>query len=285
MSCKARMVLVFVLPVLFYVAPVGASAQSTGSHELTLIHPEDEAFDSLLTQNFRGFQDLEDYRAVLPFMVVLRNDTSHSATAYAISWDIQSSGGMVNRLVIEFIQKHHEPKTQIRAFAPGDIRLISPIFNLSPTQYLSQRNALSQKLAVFSPLPPYSSTDIKSIKATVDAAIYDDGAYAGLDRFELLREYQCTRDAERDVAESVLKLKGSEAPVSEIVASLERDAQAGLNANTSRGERDAIYALHRGEEAQALLNLYSRRGLDSLMARAVATTQHPRENISRVSPD
>jgi hypothetical protein len=285
MSSRTGIALVLALSVFSCVAPVGASAQSTGSHQLTLIHPEDANFDVLLTQNFRGFQDLEDYRAVRPFLVLLRNDTSHSTTAYTISWDIQSSGGMVNRLSTEFIQKHYVPKIHTRAFLSGDIRLVSPIFNISPTQYLAQRNALSQKLGVFSALPPYSSTDIKSVKATVDAAIYDDGAYVGIDRFKLLTEYQCIRDAERDIAESMLKLKSSEAPVPDIVAALERDAQAGLTANTSSGERDAIYALHRGEEAQTLLNLYRSGGVESLMSRASAIEQHPRENIARVSAE
>jgi hypothetical protein len=262
-----------------------SSAQTPAPRQLTLIHPDDPDFDTLLNGNFTGVDNLDGYSAIRPYLVLLRNDTAHSIRAYAIAWDIQSSNRMVSRLGDEFVQRHQEPRTRLRAFTPGEIRLVSALFDLSPEEYKSRLPGIIKLLPGWTAHPPFSSTNIKSVSASLDAIIYDDGAYAGPDHFLFLTKYQCIRAAERDLGESLLKLMDSKASDQEILALLQQSAKAGLTANTSGRDRESICALYRGEEAQALLARYRSGGMDSLMTRAWALTQYPREILTRISSE
>lgn len=267
-------------------AVLGASAQTVApARQLTVIHPDDADFDLLMNKNFFTFDGLADYRAIRPFLILLRNDSAHSIRAYAIAWDIVSSNGAVNRFADEFVQRHQEPTARLRAFAPGEIRLVSALFDASPEEFQARLPGITKLLPGWTAHPPFSSTNIKSMSVRLDAIIYDDGTYTGPDRFLLLTKYQCIRAAERDLGESLLKLMDSKAPEGEILALLQQSAQAGLVANTSRRDRESICALYRGEEAQALLAVYTKGGMESLMTRAWALTQHRREELSRVSPE
>jgi hypothetical protein len=61
-----------------------SSAQTPAPHQLTLIHPDDRVFDQLLNTNFPGLDRLDGYPAFRPFLVLLRNDTSHAVRAYML---------------------------------------------------------------------------------------------------------------------------------------------------------------------------------------------------------
>jgi hypothetical protein len=266
------------------VIPISASAQAPASRQLTLIHPDDQDFETLLNGNFPGVERLDGYSIFRPYLVLLRNDTSHFAKGYAVEWETRSSIGTVHRAVNHFVQKHNSAlSTERRAFGPGELRLVSPVFDVSPGEYKVQQNWVATLMSTLSTRPPYALTNTQSLTASMDAVIFADGTYAGTDRHELLLRYHCIRDAERDLAEAVLHLLDAKAPIGDVIALLERDAQAGLAANTSLRDRDSVYALYRGEQAQTLLSLYRRGGVEALMTRAWTLTQHPREKISRVS--
>ena len=281
-SCPKSLSLVFLFCA--SLAPSPSKAQSVPVRQLTLIQPNDPGFDDLLTTNFPGLDSLDGYATYRPFLVLLRNDTLHSARAYSIAWDIQYPGGP-NQIETDFIQKYHQSKAQARAFASGELRLIAPFFNTSPQEYVIRRTIIANRMSAFVNHLPYSASNIKSVSPTVDAAIFDDGLYIGPDRFFLLTRYQCMREVEHDLAEALLKVMDSKGPTDEVVSILQRDIQAGLAANTSSRERAAICALYRGEQAQMLLGLYRTGGVESVFTRAWAMDQRPRETISRALPN
>jgi hypothetical protein len=263
-------------------ASLSAIAQTGASRQLTLKHPGDSDFDAILNARYPGFADLENYRAIRPFLVLMRNDTPHSAMSYAIKWTIQSADGMSHELENHYVQKYFGPATVRRALSPGELRLISPLFNLSPAEFSAGGSGLIQLLSTSSSHPPYSSTNISSITATVDAAIYEDGGAAGPDHFQLIKRYGSIRDAEHDEGASLLTILDSNAAAGEVVAFLQKDIATGQASKTSGGDRDSIYALHRGEEAQTLLALYQRSGIEALRQRATAMATHPRATLSRL---
>jgi hypothetical protein len=275
------------IPLLACMSLLPVSSQTGASRQLTLVHPEDSAFDSLLNANFPGIQNLESYGAIRPFLVVLRNDTSHRGRAYVIQWEIQRSDGMLDGLQAHHIQKPFAPGKDRRTLVPSEVRLISPFFDLSPAEYLAQKSSLGSWMTAHSSLRPYSFVNILTITATVDAVIYEDGTYVGTDRFQLLTRYQALRDAERDESAAVLQLLSANPAPADIVALLERDAQAGLAVKLSPA-RDANtlyvmeYPLQRGYEAQMLLALYRQSGLQALKDRAMVVASYPRETIARL---
>ncbi|MGH9775896.1 MAG: hypothetical protein ACRD50_13215 [Candidatus Acidiferrales bacterium] len=273
--------------IFLWMTPSIASAQSGPSRQLTLVRPGDGGFEQLLNDNYPGFENLDGYAAFRPYLVLLRNDTSHSARAYAIEWNIQSSSGLSHfRARSYFMQEHNAPASMRGAMAPGELRLISSLFDVSPTEYKKRADGIANVLSTFSSHPPYSSANIESVDVSVDAVIYDVGAYVGSDHFQLSMRYQCLRAAEHDVAESVLKLMDAKAPTADVVALLEHEVQAGRAANAGRGRDDQVSecAYYRLKEAQAFLAAYRRGGVDTLMAKAWAVIQHPSEKISPLAP-
>jgi hypothetical protein len=236
---------------------------------LTLIHPDDQDFETILTTNFPGLEELDGYTVFRPYLVLLRNNTLHRARAYGVEWETHSATGMVRRTIAHFVQRYNPALlTERKAFVPGELRLVSPEFDVSPTEYPTKRNWITTVMSLAPTHLPYRLTDTQSVVASVDAAIFDDGGYIGADRHQLLLRYQCQRDAERDMAAAVLQLLDKKASTADIVSLLEQEAHAGLAANTSQVNYDTVYALYRGREAQTFLTLYHREGMETVMTRA-----------------
>lgn len=274
--------------ILLCAAPTTTVAQSGASRQLTLIHPDDQGFDALLNDNFPGFEKLDGYAALRPFLVLLRNDTSHAASAYSLEWDLQTSSGNLNREFVSYIQRDHLLAARF-PFGPGELLLLSPNLAVNPTEYsLWNPGDQAKILSMRASHPPYSSPNIyaASITVVVDAVIYDDGGYAGADHFQLLTKYQAARDAERDEGASVVQLLDSNASIDDVVAALNADAQSGRAARIGLTTAPAVlyayeYALRRGEEAQWLLHVHKRGGgIETLKNRATSMANYPREMIS-----
>ncbi|MGC1604035.1 MAG: hypothetical protein WA748_00825 [Candidatus Acidiferrum sp.] len=262
-----------------------SSAQTLTTHQLTLIHPDDPDFDTLLSANFPGIERLDGYSVVRPYLVLVRNDTAHLPKAYSIEWETKTSEGPTRRTFSDFIERWNPAlATERKALAQNELRLISEAFDVSPAEFVAQKNWIATKMSMLLTHPPYTLLNVQSITVSVDAAVFEDGAYTGADKFQLLLRYQAMRDAERDMAEAVLQLLDAKAPVSDILAFLDRESEAGLAANTSTVSRDSYYALYRGREAQTFRTLYHRGGIETLMTRAWSVAQHPREKIARLAP-
>jgi hypothetical protein len=266
--------------------PSRGSAQTPASRQLTLIHPDDPEFESLLNANFPGIELIEGYAIFRPYLILLRNDSAQEVRAYTIEWQsAKSETGFVRRTEAHFVEKYNPALPSDRgAFAQGELRLISPLFDVSAAEYPAKKSWVELSISTGSTHAPYASTDIKSVTASVDAAIFSDGIIAGADSHKLLLRYQCRREAERDVAAALLKLLDAKASETEVVNFLEGESQAGQQANTSQASHDTVYALFRGQEAQHFLTLYHRGGIEAVMERAWKIGQRRAEKISRQTP-
>ncbi len=273
------LVLPFIVLLSIGLFSLNAQAQTRAIPQPTLIRPGDQEFEVLLHDKFPGIQRLETYRAVRPFLVFLRNNTPHQARAYTIEWEVRAPNGMITRLHTYYIQKHFLPVTERMPLVPGELRLISPLFNLSPSGYDLNRDNIFKIFETFAPYPPYSSVDIESIVSTVDGVIYEDGTFAGADHFQLLTRYQCIRSAERDEGAAVVKLMESTLSADDVISQLKKDAEEGMTANRVKGDYQSMYTLYKSKEAQNLLGRYERGGERALRERAFTMARYPRENV------
>jgi hypothetical protein len=171
------------------------------------------------------------------------------------------------------------------ALAPGELRLVSPNFDVSPKEYQSnhQHNWVVNMMSTRQTHPPYSLTDTQSITSSVDA-VFDDGLCVGADHRQFFERYQREMDAEHDLAEAVLQLLDAKTSEADVAAFLKNELDANTAASTSQGGDASIYAFHRARHAQELLTLHRRGGIENVMTRAWRVKQHPRQKLSRVSP-
>jgi hypothetical protein len=260
-----------------------AFAQSQATRSLTLITPEQPDFEAVLSSNFPGIQEFDAYQVVSPFLVVLRNDTSHPAEAYAIMWETRALDGHILRVQNQYIQKHSSPRTESRPFKPGEVRLLSAWFTLSPHQYNVQHDDIARLLSsMASSSKIISQHQFTSVTPTVDAVIYDDGGITGTDRFQLSLRYQCLRDAERDEATSVLQLMEANTPSQAIIDHLRQDAEQAHATKVSprRRDRASLYALYRGQEAKHFMAVHKVSGDRGLRQRAELGAQIPQKTLT-----
>jgi hypothetical protein len=249
---------------------------------LTLIHPNDPEFDNLLTANFPGLDKLDGYALYRPFLVLLRNDTSHAVSAYMLQWDSRSSRGEPRRFA-NLIERYDPGLASQRvALTPGELRLVSERFDVGPKEFQStqQHNWVATMLSTAQTKSRYLSVDPNSIIASVDAAVFDDGLCVGPDHYQLFMRYQREMDAEHDLAEEMLRLLDAKASEADIIAFLKAETDAAATANQSLSGSAFYYAFHRGRQAQKLLTLYKRGGIEGVMTQAWRVTQHPRKQLS-----
>jgi hypothetical protein len=268
-------------------ASFGGLAQTAApTHQLTLIHPSDPGFDSLLTANFPGLENLDGYAVYRPFLVLLRNDTSHAVRAYLLQWEARSFNGEPFRLADLIERNDPGPASERVALAPGELRLISDHFDVGPKEYQSkhQHNWVATMMAQAGANPRYASADPASVVAAVDAAIFDDGFCVGADHRQIFVRYQRELDAEHDLSDALLRLLDQKASEADVVAFLRAESDAAAKANESLSGSPFIYAFYRGRQAQFLLTLYHRGGIASVMTRAWQVSQRPRMKLSSAPP-
>ncbi len=132
--------------------------------------------------------------------------------------------------------------------------------------------------------PRYASADPASVVAAVDAAIFDDGLCVGPDHEQVFMRYQRELDAEHDLADAILRLLDEKAPEADVVAFLKAESDAAAKANESLSGSPLVYASYRGRQAQILLTLYHRGGIENVTTRAWQVSQHTRKQLSVLPP-
>ncbi|MGB2644097.1 MAG: hypothetical protein WBG02_07005 [Candidatus Acidiferrum sp.] len=255
--------------------------QSAPPRQLTVIHPDDAEFDSMLESNFPGVDRLDGYSTVRPYLVLLKNDSSRTVRAYKVAWETQlSTGG--SRRSASFVERYDSGlASQRAAMVPGELRLVSESFDAGRDEYQSQdrHSWVATMMSKMQTRARYSSTDTQSITASVDAAIFDDGACVGPDHYQLFIKYQREIDAEQDMAKEILRLFDDKASETEVVAFLKGETDAAAAANASLSGSAFHYAFYRGRQAQTLLTLYRRGGIENVVKRAWLVTQHPQQTL------
>ena len=175
---------------------------------LTLVSPADPDFTNLLDNNFNGISSLPDYQALRPFLAIVRNESPQVFKAYSVAWNIQGESGVSHLVSVQYVFRHLAPANQNKVLRPGSLRLLSPLFNLSPQEYRENHDFIHRYPA--STLPPFRSV---RIDASVDGEIDSDGTADGPNLTHLHELYKATRNAEHDEAVSLLaRLRGPAIP-------------------------------------------------------------------------
>jgi hypothetical protein len=282
-GCSVRFAVVLLC---ICVSAVGSWGQNAPPRQLTLIQPNDSSFDQLVSTNFPGLDRLDGYAIYRPFLVLLRNDTSHVVRAYMIQWEARSLSGEPFQLA-DRIERYSPALASERiALAPGEMRLVSDHFDVSPKEYESEHQGkwVATMISQAGTNSRYSSADPNSAVAAVDAAVFDDGLCVGPDHHQIFLRYQREMDAEHDMADAILRLLDQKAPETDVVAFLKAEADAAAAANQSLSGSAFLYAYYRGRQAQTLLTLHHRGGLESVMTRAWRVQQHPRQKLVTTLP-
>ena len=278
--------LVLVLCCSAVVASSSLGQASASPHQLTLIHPNDTGFDNLLTTNFPGLASLDGYAIYRPFLVLLRNDTALTVRAYMLQWQARSFNGESFQLA-DLIERYDlGPASERVALAPGEMRLVSDHFDVSPKEYQSQHqhNWVATMMSQAGANSRYASADPNSVLTAVDAAVFDDALCVGPDHRQIFMRYQRELDSEHDIADAILRLLDEKAPETDVVAFLKAESDAAAVANQSLNGTAFMYAFYRGRQAQTLLTLYHRGGIESVTTRAWHVAQHPRKQLSVLLP-
>lgn len=259
----------FLAALAIFLIPRGAAAQS-----LTVIHPGDPSFESLLTVAYPGIESLDGFPEQRPFMVLLKNDGSVAVNAYLVAWEIKTVDGLTHPVQISFVRENYLGKGADTPLAPGQVCVVSPFWFAPPAASGARPNFTRIMPAAYG--QQFSFDQVKSVTATLDEAIFEDGTRIGPRHFQLSTKYDCVLAAEVDEPASVRRLLESNAPEGDIVLRLNKDIAALRNPNIYRStQRDDICAEYRGEVAQSIMMRYRYGGLGALKAELT-----PAPNIS-----
>ncbi len=199
-----------------------------------------------------------------------------------LQWQARSFSGEGFQLADRIERYDPGPASERMALPPGELRLVSDHFDVSPKEYQSkhQHNWVAIMMSQAGANPRYASADPNSVVAAADAAVFDDGLCVGPDHQQIFMRYQRELDAEHDIADAILRLLDEKAPEADVVALLKAESDAAAKANESLSGSPFIYAFYRGRQAQILLTLYRRGGIESVTTRAWHVAQHPRKQLS-----
>jgi hypothetical protein len=258
--------------------------QSKSAHQLTMILPNDQGFDTLIKESFTGVDRMDGYNEFRPFLVILRNDGERAVRTYMVAWEMRLFSGQ-ERKTGSFVERNDRNLANERvSLAPGEVRLVSDRFDVGPEEFQSTRehNWVQTTLTSALGMNRYSSTDKNSITASV-AVVFDDDTCSGPDHYRLCQRFQAEIDAEHDIAEELLSLMDKKASEQEVVAHLKK--QAGASASAMETLTDSAFdrAFWRGRQGEKLLALYNRGGLESVMLHAWRVEQRQRHQLLAVA--
>lgn len=261
--------------ILICTIPSSVAAQASAPRTLTLIRPDDPEFEALVADKFPGVQSLQNYARLKPFLLLLKNETPHWATGYAIEWNIRTSNGSVHRQPFIFLQRH-DPEMQRKVIAPGEVRLLSPTLNVGPEELPARLQSIANM-----PMHPYTFKNIvTSVSALIDGVVYEDDAYTGPHPENLVRRYQALRDAERDLGTALLQAFDSDPSADNILGFLSNETR---RVDSSSGEDPAsLYRMERWQESQSVLSSFRAGGLAGLRQRAREMAQRPPVQVFRL---
>lgn len=217
----------------------------------------DPTFDAQVEHSYPGLTHREQYEAVRPFLVLLTSNSALTAKAYAISWQVDTSGGARHHLSTFFVRSHFAVPSADHSIRPGDIRLVSPVFNLSPSEYAQHPDFEGQYPSTM--YPHFSSSMI--VQSALDGVVYSDGTFAGPNQTQILQLYRCYRNAEHDEALAILEMTASHTSPASINESLNKDVLRGYSAQGK--DVQAMYHNARAESADLMRLTLKRVGPDT----------------------
>ena len=267
-----------------------AIAQTT-SYQLTLVQPGDPDFSILIDTYYPGLRSLPDYESIRPFLGLLRNDTASTAYAYAVVWDLHYADGAIKPISTYFVKRHWILTGEDRVLRSHDIRLLSPLFDLSSDEYRSNRDFVHAYPAFM--FPRLGQADF--VKAEIDGAVFAGGVFSGDNRTHLAERFESALNAEHDEGVVIQRYLRSHVPASipGTLAVLDEDIRNGQDLKGSApdskvGESlngtdlQSMYLFDRENEARRLRSLLLRSGVDELKRRADAMAQYHFERLQKI---
>lgn len=245
------------LLILSVLSPCEAEHLRNGAAQLSLITPGDPSFDLVIDENYPGLTTSSIYPALRPSIAVLKNDGLVAIKAYAVEWQTTRVDGTHYTIFTAYLSRLESLHISPPPLRPGDIRLISHWFSLSPTQFVNV-NVFMQTYAtaITSELLPRASTP------TLDGAAFSNGEFDGPNSSGILQAYRYARNADHDAAVDLLEKISSFKSQSEIEDIFTREIARG--GAVSQKRTAARYATARLESVTALHAIYSKGGLPAL---------------------
>lgn len=237
-------------------------AQSTtDAVPVQIIAPADPTFDRQVEFEYPGLTRLQLYASIRPFLVLLRNTSSSRVPGYAVAWDVTVASGATRTLSTGFIRDPLDQRHD-HSLNAGDVRLISPVFNLSPTEYgQSQYFSESYPAAIY---PHFGDT--VSVAPSLDGVV-SEGKYYGPDRTHFVLQFRVFRAAEHDEVLSILKFlrDNPTAPTSSLIAKIRADAFQKHDASDNAKDRPALsrYKTVRAVHAARFVSMLQHRGQEN----------------------
>lgn len=215
------------------------------------------------------------------------------AVAYVIDWKVSDQDGKIRQFSSTSISSHLTDLANV-TLAPGRVRLVSPSFNLTPSQY--QAGSLAAWLSQASLVSP-PPTGIASSVPEVAGVVWGSGGYSGPEGAQLWRCWVVAPYAALDEARHVLSTLNSSTPLSMIYSSLDQQHERGqqytgttsmemyIRARGCCAARAEWLLQNAGREAAAsrLLNIAGSSSSDLERETAFGMTYESRFNQSRSS--
>jgi hypothetical protein len=190
-------------------------ANSQSRVAIRVVTESDTDFIPLLLSYYPGLSSLPDFNSRAHTLAILLNQGDQPVPAYSVQWNEQSSEGDSHPIATSmFIERHSLPSDLSKKMDVGSVRLISPLFNLSPNEYASNKDfAEFYKVTLLPRVIPNMQLSI-----TVDGVFLKDGSVAGSHADKLSAHYKCARNADHDEAIAVLAAMDQTSSSSLIVA-------------------------------------------------------------------
>ena len=237
----------FSVVMLACVQAIGAMQETrAGAGSLVALTAETVGFDARVEQTYPGITHVAQYRTMRPFLVLLVNQNASTVEAYAVRWRVATPGGDPQELTTSFIRRHFLTPDVDQAIASNAVRLVYPLFNLSPAEYVAERDFAQRYPA--SVYPQGSSSP--AVQGSLDGVVYADGSFSGADTTRIWELYKCSQNGERDEAIAVLEMDGAHASGDEMRRRLDRDVMRGIYVQGQ--DLQAMYQHARGESADRM---------------------------------
>lgn len=264
--CLLALIILFSLAALAQQGVPRLRVTQTASQSLTLIKPSDSNFDSTIESYFPGLSDEAGYQqAIRPFLALVRNDTGVTAADYAITWTVHYTDGFARPLRAIFVNRPLMYLPATTYIAPESIRLVSPLFNMTPEGYQANKQFAQEYPASHF---PYSGR-LASVEVGVDGVLYRDGSFIGPNSTHLLDRCAAAHFAARDEALAVLNfVNSSTAPEFVVIEQLQQILNQDIQREVRVHQQNLLarYVSARGQSAQDMLRILRNRGLSGTEA-------------------
>lgn len=224
------------------------------SHILRLLAPADPQFDSVLDAAYPSLRSTFPFQELKPNTVLVSNESEQSVHAFVVKWTLQAAGGLPAVTYTPYFKSAGRDRlvTGGVVLAPKEVRLLSPSFAFLKGQSL---NAFSAQIR--------SNIRVASVDAVVsgsiDGVLFQDGTFVGPDEARLQDHFECERNGQHDEGYSMTLAIRKQLSDDEIVAKLNEHIQKGWTSRAGT-DRESLYYVARGNEAQLLLQLLKQAG-------------------------